>query len=124
MQNVDMPRGLTQGPLKGGFNGEIYDSKNTLFNDDKWHCVEAQFRLNTLDESSDKANRDGLLRGWFDDKLVIEQTDVVFRTVDFPGMKWNQFLLTPYFGPGLLPHAQTLWIDELVIATKRIGPYR
>ena len=74
--------------------------------------------------TTNKFNRDGLVRGWFDDKLVIEQTDVVFRTPDFPAMKWNQFLLTPYFGPGLLPHAQALWIDELVIATKRIGPYR
>lgn len=38
--------------------------------------------------------------------------------------KFNQFLLTPYFGRGLLPHEQTLWIDELVVATKRIGPIR
>ncbi|MCP4783989.1 MAG: hypothetical protein GY903_22450 [Fuerstiella sp.] len=124
MQNVDMPQGLTQGPLKGGYNGKLYDSKDVVFNDDKWHCVEAQFRLNTLDRKNDNANRDGLVRGWVDDQLVIEQTDIVFRTPDFPTMKWNQFLLTPYFGPGLLPHAQTLWIDELVIATKRIGPYR
>ncbi len=30
--------------------------------------------------------------------------------------------LTPYFGPGLLPHAQKLWIDELVVSRERIGP--
>jgi len=36
-------------------------------------------------------------------------------------MKFNQFLLAPYFGPGLLPHAQKLWIDELAVGTKRIG---
>ncbi|GAG22496.1 unnamed protein product, partial [marine sediment metagenome] len=41
---------------------------------------------------------------------------------DFPGMKINQFLLTPYFGPGLLPRSQTLWIDELAVGTKRVGP--
>jgi hypothetical protein len=35
-------------------------------------------------------------------------------------MKFNQFLLTPYFGEGLLPHAQTLWIDELVVGTQRL----
>jgi hypothetical protein len=35
-------------------------------------------------------------------------------------MKFNQFLLTPYFGPGLLPKAQTLWIDELAVGTKRV----
>ena len=37
-------------------------------------------------------------------------------------MKFNQFLMAPYFGPGLLPHAQRLWIDELAVGTKRIGP--
>ena len=36
-------------------------------------------------------------------------------------MQFNQFLLTPYFGPGLLPHAQTLWIDELAVGTERLG---
>ncbi|MBT6497267.1 MAG: hypothetical protein HOL01_22290 [Planctomycetaceae bacterium] len=122
MQNVNMPHGLTQGPLRGGYNGKLYDSKKVVFNDGKWHCIEAQFKLNTLDMQNDKANRDGVIRGWFDGKLVIEHTDIVFRTADFPKMKWNQFLMTPYFGPGLLPHAQALWIDELVVATKRIGP--
>jgi len=37
-------------------------------------------------------------------------------------MKLNQFLLAPYFGPGLLPHAQKLWIDEMAVGTKQIGP--
>ena len=57
-------------------------------------------------------------------KLVIEHTDVILRSTDFPRMKFNQFLLTPYFGPGLLPHAQTLWIDELAVGTKRLGPVK
>ena len=34
MQNVDMPRGLTQGPLKGGYNGKLYDSKDVIFNNE------------------------------------------------------------------------------------------
>jgi hypothetical protein len=124
MENEAMPHGLTQGPLKGGYNGKLYDSKETVFNDEKWHCIEAQFKLNTLDVTNDKPNADGIIRGWFDGKLVVENTDIVFRTTDFPEMQWNQFLLTPYFGPGLLPHAQTLWIDELVVSTERIGPIR
>jgi hypothetical protein len=124
MENEAMPHGLTQGPLKGGYNGKLYDSKETVFNDEKWHCIEAQFKLNTLDVTNDKPNADGIIRGWFDGKLVVEHTNIVFRTTDFPEMQWNQFLLTPYFGPGLLPHAQTLWIDELVVSTERIGPIR
>ena len=122
IQNKDMPHGLTQGPLKGGYNGRFYDSEEVLFKDDQWHCVEAYFKLNTLDLENDRPNRDGIVRGWFDGKLVVEHTDVVLRSTDFPKMKFNQFLMAPYFGPGLLPHAQTLWIDELVVGTKRIGP--
>jgi hypothetical protein len=122
IQNQDQPHGLTQGPLKGGYNGRFYDSSTELFTDDQWHCVEAYFKLNTLDLASDRPNRDGIVRGWFDGKRVIEHTDVILRSTDFPAMKFNQFLMTPYFGPGLLPHAQKLWIDELAVGPKRIGP--
>ena len=120
IQNKDKPHGLTQGPLKGGFNAAVYDSKGVLFDDDAWHCVEALVQLNSLDLKADKPNADGIVRGWFDGKLVIDRTDVVLRSTDFPKMKFNQFLLKPYFGPGLLPHAQTLWIDELAVGTKRL----
>ncbi len=34
----------------------------------------------------------------------------------------SQFLMAPYFGPGLLPHAQKLWIDDLTVGNQRIGP--
>jgi hypothetical protein len=121
IQNKDQPHGLTQGPLRGGYNGRFYDSQEVLFQDDRWHCVEAQFHLNSLDLKADKANADGVVRGWFDGQLVIDRSDVVLRSPDFPQMKFNQFLLTPYFGSGLLPHAQTLWIDELAVGTSRLG---
>jgi len=122
IQNKDMPHGLTQGPPRGGYPGKFYDSQDVLFKDDQWHCVEAYFKLNTLDLENDRPNPDGVVRGWFDGKLVVEHTDVVLRSTDFPNMKFNQFLMAPYFGPGLLPHAQKLWIDELAVGTKRIGP--
>ena len=73
---------------------------------------------------NDGLNRDGVVRGWFDGKLVIEHTDVVLRSTDFPKMKFNQFLMAPYFGPGLLPHAQKLWMNKLTVGTKRIGPLK
>jgi hypothetical protein len=122
MQNAEAPHGLTQGPLLGGYNGRLYDSQAVLFRDDRWHCVEALFRLNTLDAKADKPNPDGVIQGWFDGALVVDRSDVILRSPDFPKMQFNQFLLTPYFGPGLLPHEQTLWIDELVVGTKRLGP--
>jgi pimeloyl-ACP methyl ester carboxylesterase len=119
IQNMEEPHGLTQGPLKGGYNAQVYDSSDMLFGDDQWHCVEALFQLNTLDVKRDMPNADGIVRGWFDDKLVVDRPHVVLRSTDFPRMQFNQFLLLPYFGPGLLPHAQTLWIDELAVGTQR-----
>lgn len=124
IQNRDQPHGLTQGPLKGGYNGKFYDSEKVLFDDDQWHCIEAHFKLNSLDLTSDRPNADGIARAWFDDKLVVEHNDVIFRSTDFPKMQFNQFLMAPFFGPGLLPHAQKLWIDELAIGTERIGPLK
>lgn len=122
IQNKDTPHGLTQGELKGGYNGMLYDSEKVLFKDDQWHCIEACFKLNTLDMENDRPNPDGIVRGWFDDELVVEHNNVILRSTDFPDMKINQFLMAPYFGPGLLPHAQKLWIDELAVGKKRIGP--
>lgn len=121
IQNKDSPHGLTQGPLRGGYNGQMFDSAEELSTDDAWHCIEAQFKLNTLDTKNDKPNADGIVRGWFDGKLVIEHINVILRSTDFPNMKFNQFLMAPYFGPGLLPHAQKLWIDEMVVGTRRVG---
>lgn len=122
IQNKDQPHGLTQGPLRGGYNGTMFDSKAVAFSDDRWHCVEAEFKLNTLDRARDKPNADGIVRGWVDGKLVVERTDVILRSTDFPAMKFNQILVAPYFGDGLLPHEQTLWIDELSVGKRRPSP--
>ena len=122
LQNQDQPHGLTQGPLRGGFNGQLFDSAEPLFTDDQWHCIEAMFQLNTLDLKADKPNPDGIVRAWFDGRLVVDRTNVVLRSTDFPKMKFNQFLLKPYFAPRLLPHAQTLWIDELAVVPQRLAP--
>jgi hypothetical protein len=122
IQNQDAPHGLTQGPLRGGYNGTFYDSREALFNDDRWHVVEAFFKLNSLDRPRDRPVADGEARAWFDGKLVVDRADVVFRSTDFPAMKINQLLLAPYFGPGLLPHEQTLWIDDLAVGRQRPSP--
>jgi hypothetical protein len=122
IQNRDKPHGLTQGPILGGYNGKLYDSRDDHFRDDGWHLVEAYYQLNTLDKDRDAANKDGILRAWFDGQLVVDETNAVLRSPDFPAMKFNQLLLAPYFGPGLVPHAQKLWVDDLLVATERIEP--
>ena len=113
IQNKDAPSGLTQGPLKGGYNGTMFDSERPVFKEDVWQLVEAYYALNAVGKA------DGVVRGWVDGVQVVDRTDVVLRSKDWPAMKFNQFLLTPYFGPGLLPREQALWIDDLSVGVRR-----
>ncbi len=84
ISNRDAPHGLTQGPLRGGYNGTFFDSQNVLFDDDDWHCVEALFRLNSLDRERDRPNADGVVRAWFDGRLVVDRNDVVLARPTSP----------------------------------------
>jgi hypothetical protein len=83
---------------------------------------EGLLKRGTLDAESDRPNRNGIVLGRFDGRLVVDRNDAILRSTDFPKMKFNQLLMAPYFGPGLLPHAQKPWIDELTVGTQRIGP--
>ena len=42
----------------------------------------------------------------------------IVERAGFPCMKFNQFLLLTYFGPKLLPHVETMWIDHLAVTTR------
>jgi len=107
--------------LNGGvyWNGKDWDSDSVYFSDQPgpyykgdWHHVQAYFKLNSV--VNGKGVADGVLRCWYDGKLVINHTDVFFRTGQHPNMKINQFLMLPYYGPGV-PHEQSIWIDDLRI---------
>jgi hypothetical protein len=116
-----MPHGLTQGELRGGYNGKLYDSEKILFDDNEWHCIEAYFKLNSLNMGNDQPNNDGIVRGWFDGEMVVDHTDVILRSTDFPNMEINQFLMAPHFGPGLIDNDQKLWIDEMAVGRSKIN---
>ena len=60
--------------------------------------------------------RDGVLQYWYDGELIMDYHNLVFRTGKHPDMKINQFLMAPYYGPGV-PHEQWIWIDDLRIYT-------
>lgn len=81
-----------------------------------WHFVEAYIRLNTI--SGGKGINDGVLQYWFDRTLVIDHRNVLLRTGAHAAMQLNQLVIAPYIGDGS-PIAQSMWIDNLTVATAR-----
>lgn len=91
------------------------DSPGPKYKND-WHFVEAYFQLNSIVDG--KAIADGQVKYWFDGELIINYENVLLRTGQHPDMKFNQFLIAPYIGPGS-PIAQTFWVDNLKVAAAR-----
>ena len=81
----------------------------------RWYCVEQYVKLNQPDQT------DGEMRAWIDGQLVLEKKGVQFRKTS--ELKIESLWLNVYHG-GLssAPQDITLYIDNLVIARKYIGP--
>ena len=79
-----------------------------------WNKVGAYFQLNSINNGVGVA--DGIIRYWLNDVLMMEHTGVLFRTGQHPTMRFNQVLLKPYIGDGS-PVGQTIWYDDLTLAT-------
>ena len=82
-----------------------------------WNFVEAYFQLNTIVNGIGQA--DGVVQYWFNGTLVIDRHDILFRTGAHPTLQFTQFLIAPYIGDGS-PVDQSMWIDNLRVATGRI----
>lgn len=109
-------------PAGGGYSNEkVWQAAQPYFlptpgpgykND--WHFVEAFIQLNSIQGGIGQT--DGVVQYWFDGQLVIDHQDVLLRTGAHPTMAFNQLLVAPYIGSGS-PVDQTMWIDELTVAT-------
>jgi hypothetical protein len=100
------------------YNGEGWgwesDQRGLLLRD-RWYCIEQYFKVNTL------GRKDGVMRAWVDGVLVFEKTDIRVRTV--PKIKIEQVWMNVYHGgTAPSPHDQHLYIDDVVIAKRYIGP--
>ncbi len=81
----------------------------------RWYSVEQYLKMNTPGQS------DGVIRAWIDGRLAYEATDWKFRTVD--SLKIEQVWMDFYHGGAGVPdHDIHLYIDNVVIATRYIGP--
>jgi hypothetical protein len=104
-------------------NGKQWRAGSVYFQDDpgpyyknNWHFIEAYFKLNSIVEGLGIC--DGIIKYWYDGELIIDHEDIMIRTGVHPDMKFYQFLLAPYIGCGS-PVEQTMWIDDLTVATCR-----
>jgi hypothetical protein len=104
-------------------NGKGWKSTDIVFSNTpgpsykgNWHRVEVYLQMNTI--KNGKGQLDGVARTWVDGRLVIDRPAMMYRTAARSNLKFNQFLLAPYMGDGS-PRAQTMWIDDIVVATAR-----
>jgi hypothetical protein len=88
-----------------------------LLHNNRWYAIEQRVKLNT------PGKNDGLFEAWIDGHLVHRRNDLRFR--DVPTLKIEDIWMNVYHG-GTQPAPQdlTLYIDNVVIARRYIGPAR
>ncbi|HPV29902.1 MAG TPA: hypothetical protein PLT30_10550 [Deltaproteobacteria bacterium] len=95
------------------WNGRFWNGSRN-FNLNTWHKVEVYMKMNSI--SSGRAIADGIMWMKVDGNYVINKTKMVYRTNQRPTMKWRTLVIAPWIGDGS-PQAQTMWIDNLTVAT-------
>lgn len=81
----------------------------------RWYAIEQHCRLNSPGE------KNGVLRAWVDGHLVFEKSDIRFRLTE--ELRIEQIWMNIYHGGTIpSPYDQHVFIDNVVIAKKYIGP--
>lgn len=86
-----------------------------LMENNRWYAVEQYVKLNNPEA------HDGIFRAWVDGQQVMEKTAIQFRRMQ--ELKIESIWMNVYFG-GVAPTPKdmTLYIDNVVVARKYIGP--
>lgn len=103
--------------MKGSYGANWVWTRNYggYLSTNRWYAIEQYCRLNEPGE------KDGVLRAWVDGRLAFEKTDVRFRQTD--ELKIEQVWMNVYHGgTAPSPYDQHVFIDNVVIAKKYIGP--
>jgi len=99
------------------WNSYMWNSPTVRFRPNTWQHVEVYAQLNSVVGGLGLPN--GVLKYWLDGALIIDQSDVTFRTGANPNLAFNQFVMAPYIGDGS-PVDQKFWIDDLTLATSKV----
>jgi hypothetical protein len=81
-----------------------------------WHFVEVYYEMNTIEGGVGVPN--GKIRWVQDGQVLISSDQILLRTAQHATLRFDQFAMLPYIGPGS-PVAQSLFIDDIVVATAR-----
>jgi hypothetical protein len=80
-----------------------------------WYCIEQYLKVNQ------PGYKDSVFRAWVDGQLVFEKTG--FRVRDVGSIRIEQVWMNVYYGgTAPSPQDQHLFIDNVVIARRYIGP--
>lgn len=84
-----------------------------------WHHIEGYYQMNSI--SGGKGQNNGVYQMWLDGTMVVNYTDLIYRTAQNPTAQWNQFVIAPYMATNLggSPADQYFWLDDLTVATSR-----
>jgi hypothetical protein len=74
--------------------------------------------MNTIVDGIGQPN--GVIRYWFNGTQVISRQDVVFRTGARPTLQFSQFVIAPYIGGVGSSVQQSMWVDDITVASGRI----
>lgn len=98
------------------WNSYMWNSPTVRLKRNTWQHVEVYAQLNSI--TNGIGQNDGVLKYWLDDTLIIDQSNVIFRTGANPNLAFDKFVMAPYIGDGS-PVDQKFWIDDLTVATSR-----
>ncbi len=79
-----------------------------------WHRIELFLHMNTVAGGVGVA--DGAIRVWLDGEMVLNLSGLLMRTGEHPTMEFAQLFIGPFLAGGAA-HAQSMWIDELLVAS-------
>jgi len=93
------------------------DTQGQYYKND-WHKIEVRLKMNSI--QNNKGMADGIIQYWYDGELIINHSNVMFRTAQYPNMMFDMLAIAPYIGDGS-PISQTMWVDNLVIGSGYLG---
>ncbi|MHB1200472.1 MAG: DNRLRE domain-containing protein [Polaromonas sp.] len=105
---------------ESGESGDYWgwnEGPSGLLANNRWYAVEQYVKLNT------PGLRDGIVRAWIDGRQVLEKTTILFRNTRDLKIE-NVWMNIYHGGTTTAPQDMTLYIDNVVIARRYIGPVK